>query len=85
VIQVKRPIAKLYSWAQGGLREEGRVLPYPMIAPIFCVKILVLLKRFRNGLFGEVKVSKSLNPNSRFHSCLIFTTISLIGCHFETV
>jgi hypothetical protein len=37
-IQVKRPITKLYNWAQGGRREKGRVLPYPVFAPIFCVK-----------------------------------------------
>jgi hypothetical protein len=39
VIQVKRPITKLYIWAQGSFREEERVLPYPVFAPIFCVKI----------------------------------------------
>ena len=31
VIQVKRPITKLYSWVEGG----GMVLPYPVFAPIF--------------------------------------------------
>jgi hypothetical protein len=37
-IPVKRPITKLYNWAQGGRREEGRVLPCPVFAPIFYVK-----------------------------------------------
>jgi hypothetical protein len=28
---------------------------------------------------------KHWNPSSRFYSCLISTTISSTGCHFETV
>jgi hypothetical protein len=35
VFQVKRPITKLYRWAQGGGREEGRVLPFSDFAQIF--------------------------------------------------
>jgi hypothetical protein len=38
VIQVERPIAMHYSWDQEGCRKEGRVLLYPVFAPIFCVK-----------------------------------------------
>jgi hypothetical protein len=38
-IQVKRPITKLYNWCQGDRREKGRVLPYPVFAQIFCVKV----------------------------------------------
>jgi hypothetical protein len=39
VIQVKRPITKLYSWAQGGCREEGRVLPIQFLLQFFVSKI----------------------------------------------
>jgi hypothetical protein len=35
VMQVKIPITKLYSWAQRGCREEGRVLSYSVFAPKF--------------------------------------------------
>jgi hypothetical protein len=38
-IQVKRPITKLYNWAQGGRSKEGTVLPYPVFSPMFCVRV----------------------------------------------
>jgi hypothetical protein len=59
VFQVKRPITKLYIWAQGGCREEGRVLLYSVSLPIFCVKISASqLKRFKNDDFQKLRYQK---------------------------
>jgi hypothetical protein len=49
----------LYSWVRGGRREEERVLPFPVFAPIFVVKISAFwLKRFGSGDFGKLRYQK---------------------------
>jgi hypothetical protein len=83
---LKTHIKKVHGWAQGSHREDWRVLPCLLIALFFHLGIPAFqLKRFVNGEFGEVKVSKTLNPKLKIYSCIISTAMSSTGCHFETV